>query len=166
MVRRIDAAPDKEHIADAALHQRTEQRINVFFIQHFQKAALFVVAELGKVIRYVVLHGILCRRQQSISQRVPVFQVTEAVSQRVDNLVLKLRAHFPDGNRTGPAASVGIGNIKIVFQSASSGVLLIKDSNASGTTVDPAAKPLIPSFNFQNSGCIRALGVDQQLVIK
>lgn len=66
VVRRIDAAPDKKHIANTALHQGTKQSVNVFFIQHFQIAALFVVAELSEVIRYVVLHGIRCRRQQSL----------------------------------------------------------------------------------------------------
>ena len=44
--------------------------------------------------------------------------------------------------------------------------VIAKYGDALGPTIDPAAKLPVPAFHFQNGGCVRALSVDQKLLIK
>ena len=59
---------------------------------------------------------------------------------------------------------MGVGNIKIELQAVLP--VIAKYGDALGPTIDPAAKLSVPAFHFQNGGCVRALGVDQNLIIE
>ena len=59
---------------------------------------------------------------------------------------------------------MGVGNIKIEFQAVLP--VIAKYGDALGPTIDPAAKPLVTPFHFKDCGGVRALGVDQNLIIK
>ncbi|MCI9265061.1 MAG: hypothetical protein HFF06_10915 [Oscillospiraceae bacterium] len=56
---------------------------------------------------------------------------------------------------------MGIGNIKVVFQSCTALVVAVKDSNSNSATIDPSAKALVPAVlavNLQNGGGLWLLG--------
>ena len=61
---------------------------------------------------------------------------------------------------------MGIGNIKVVFQSGFSIVFPIKNGNAVCAPVYPAPKLPVPSLDLQDGGGVWALGVDKQLFIE
>ena len=44
--------------------------------------------------------------------------------------------------------------------------IITEHGNAFRTAIDPAAKLPVPAFHFQNGGCVRALGINQDLFIK
>ncbi|MFR0839610.1 MAG: hypothetical protein ACLSW8_10890 [Acutalibacteraceae bacterium] len=45
-------------------------------------------------------------------------------------------------------------------------MLAVKNSNAIRAPVYPAPKPFIPSLDLQDGGGVRALGVNQKLLVK
>ena len=59
---------------------------------------------------------------------------------------------------------MGIGHVKVVPQPV--GALLVKHSDTLGSPVNPPPKSLVPPLQFQNGGGVRALGVDQKLLVK
>ncbi|MFR7848571.1 MAG: hypothetical protein ACLU8S_14160 [Coprococcus phoceensis] len=61
---------------------------------------------------------------------------------------------------------MGIGNIKVVFQSGFSIVFTVKNGNAVCAPVYPAPKLPVPSLDLQDGGGVWALGVDKQLFIE
>ncbi len=91
-------------------------------------------------------------------------QVAEGGLQRFDDLRLKGRVHRPDGQRTGKTGRMGVRNIKIELQTVLT--VITKYGDALGSTVDPAAKLTVPSLHLKDRRSVRALGVDQNLIIK
>lgn len=61
---------------------------------------------------------------------------------------------------------MGIGDIKIVLQPCPAVIFAVKDGNARGSPVYPASKLPVPALYFQNGGGVRALGIDQELLVK
>ena len=59
---------------------------------------------------------------------------------------------------------MGIGNIKIELQAVLP--VIAKYGDALGPAVDPAAKLTVPSLHLKDCGGVRALGIDQNLIIK
>ena len=59
---------------------------------------------------------------------------------------------------------MGIGNIKIELQAVLT--IITKYGNALGSTVDPAAKLTIPALHLKDRRGVRALSVDQNLIIE
>ena len=166
MIRRVNAASDKEHIGHAAFHQGAVNRFHTFSVEDFHETALFVVHELFQVVPDMVFHGVTGCGFQHIGKCFLLFQNTEAGLQRLHHFMFPFRTHIPDGNRTGMAAMVCIGNVEIIFQSAPAGVLLIKNCNALCSTIDPSAKPFVPALDFQHRRGVGTLGIDQKLIIK
>ena len=61
---------------------------------------------------------------------------------------------------------MGVGNIKIVFQTGATWAVLVKDRDTRCSTVYPAPKVFIPSLYLQYRGGIRALGIQKELLIE
>ena len=91
-------------------------------------------------------------------------KVAEGGFQRFDDLRLKGRVHRPDGQWTGKAGRMGIGNIKVELQTVLA--VITKYGNALGPAIHPAAKLTIPALHLKDRHGVRALGVDQNLIIK
>ena len=91
-------------------------------------------------------------------------QVAEGGFQRFDDLRLKGRVHRPDGQRTGKAGRMGIRHIEIEFQAVLP--VITKYGDALGPTIDPAAKLTVPTLHLKDCRGVRALSVDQKLLIE
>ena len=59
---------------------------------------------------------------------------------------------------------MGVGNIKIELQAVLP--VIAKYGDALGPTIDPAAKLTVPALHLKDRRGVRALGVDQKLLIK
>ena len=117
-----------------------------------------------QVVREVVCHGIVAGGAHGVRQIFFFRQVAKGGLQRFDDLRFKGRVHRPDRQRTGKTGRMGIGNIKIEFQAILA--VITKYGNALGSTVDPAAKLTIPALHLKDRRGVRALGVDQKLLIE
>ena len=166
VIRRIEAAARHQHISNAGLQRPPVHHFHIVLVQFLQKTAFGQMGQLGKIIVDIVLHRIFCRREKRRAQIVLLLQFSEAVFHRLDDVRRIFRAYHPQGNWTSKSASVGIGNIKIVFQPLFAAMLTVKYGNPVCTPVHPASKPLVPSLDLQDGGSVRALGVDKQLFIK
>ena len=166
--RKIVVCPQAEtgqqHIGHADLQRVPVERLQIEVIQFLQQAVLPALPQVLQVVREVVRHGIVAGGAHRIRQIFLFGQVAEGGLQRFDDLRLKGRVHRPDGQWTGKAGRMGIGYIKIELQAVLT--VITKYGNALGPTVDPAAKLTIPALHLKDRRGVRALGVDQKLLIK
>ena len=163
---RVKAATRHQHISNAGLQRPPVHHFHIVFVQFLQKTAFGQMGQLGKIIVDIVLHRIFCRKEKRRAQIVLLLQFSEAVFHRLDDVRRIFRAYRPQGNWTGKSASVGIGNIKIVFQPLFAAMLTVKYGNSVCAPVHPASEPLVPSLDLQDGGSVRALGIDKQLFVK
>ena len=91
-------------------------------------------------------------------------KVAKGGLQRFNDLRFKGRVHRPDGQWTGKAGRMGIGNIEVELQAVLP--VIAKYGNALGPAIDPAAKLTIPALHLKDRRGVRALGVDQNLIIE
>lgn len=166
VIRRIEAAACYQHISDTGLQRPPVHHFHIVLVQFFQKTAFGQMVQLRKIIVDIVLYRIVSRREKCCSQIVLLLQFSEAVFQCLDDVRRIFRAYCPQGNGPGEPAFMGIGNIKIVFQSLFAAMLAVKYGNAVCAPVHPASEPLVPSLDLQDGGSVRALGIDKQLFIK
>lgn len=164
MIVRPQAQPCHQHIGHADLQRVPVERLQVEVIQFLQQAVLAAVAEILQVVREVVRHGVVAGRAHGVRQISFFEQVAEGGLQRFDDLRLKGRVHRPDGQWTGKAGRMGVGNIKIELQAVLP--VIAKYGDALGPAVDPAAKLTVPSLHLKDRRGVRALSVDQKLLIK
>ena len=104
-------------------------------------------------------------RQHRVYQCSFFGEVAKGAFQRFNYAFLKGFLHDPDWDGPGAQVCAGVLYIKIVFESPFT-LGIIKNGNSGGTAVNPTAKAPVPVFQFQNSGGIGTLCVDQDLFIK
>ena len=164
IIVRPQAQPGHQHIGHADLQRVPVERLQIEVIQFLQQAVLPALPQVLQVVREVIRHGVVAGGAHRIRQIFFFGKVAEGGLQRFDDLRLKGRVHRPDGQWTGKTGRMGVGNIKIEFQTVLP--VIAKYGDALGPTIHPAAKPFVPPFHFKDCGGVRALGVDQKLLIK
>ena len=117
-----------------------------------------------QVVCEVVCHGIVAGGAHRIRQIFFFGKVAEGGLQRFDDLRLKGWVHRPDGQRTGKTGRMGVRHVEVELQAVLA--VITKYGNALGSTVDPAAKLTIPALHLKDRRGVRALGVDQKLLIE
>ena len=166
VIRRVKAAAYQQHISNAVLHRPAVFHLQIQLIQSFQKAAFRQGFQFRKIVGHIVLHGVLCRREQGLAQILFVLQLSKAVLQRFNDVRRVFFPHRPKGDGPGKTGLMGIGNIKVVFQPGFASMLAVKNGNAVCAPVYPAPKLPVPSLDLQDGGGVWALGVDKQLFIE
>lgn len=156
----------QQHISHAALKCAPVCRLDIEVVQFLQKAACGAVPKLRKVVGHVVLHGVFCRAEQRPGQIVLILQLSKTVFQALDDLRRIGRLHIPQGNRAGQLGFMGIADVKVVLQAHLPIVFVIKHRDTGGSAVDPAPHLPVPIFNFQYRRGVRALGIQQNLLVE
>ena len=156
----VKAAAPQQHIPNAVLHRPAVLYLQIQPVQFFQEAAFRKAFQFRKIVGHIVLHGVLCRREQGFAQILPVLQFPKAVFQRFNDVRRVFLPHRPKGDGPGEPGFMGIGNVKVVFQPGPAIVFPVKNGNAVCAPVYPAPKLPVPSLDLQDGGGVRALGVD------
>ena len=164
MIVRPQAQPGHQHIGHADLQRIPVERLQIEVVQFLQQAVLPALPQVLQVVREVVRHGVMTGGTHSVRKIFFFGQVAEGGLQRFDDLRLKGRVHRPDGQWTGKAGRMGVRHIEIELQTVLA--VITKYGDALGPAIHPAAKPLVPPFHFKDCGGVRALGVDQNLIIE
>ena len=164
VIVRPQAQPGHQHICHADLQRVPVERLQIEVIQFLQQAVLPALPQVLQVVREVVRHGVVAGGAHRVRQIFFFGKVAEGGLQRFDDLRLKGRVHRPDGQRTGKTGRMGVRNIKIELQAVLP--VITKYGNALGSTVDPAAKLTVPSLHLKDRRGVRALCVDQKLLIE
>lgn len=158
------AQPGHQHIGHADLQRVPVERLQIEVVQFLQQTVLPALPQVLQVVREVVRHGVVAGGAHGVRQIFFFGKVAEGGLQRFDDLRLKGRVHRPDGQWTGKAGRMGVRNIKIELQAVLT--VITKYGNALGPAIHPAAKLTIPAFHLKDRRGVRALGVDQNLIIK
>lgn len=164
--RRVYTAADKEHITYAVSDSVSEGDFQIEVVQFLQKAVLLAIFQLRQIIRKAILHGVFCCGEQGFRKAAFIFQLSKAVFQRLRDLRFVLRADLPERDPPCKPPRMGVGDVKVVFQSCPSGRVPVKDRDPGRAPVDPAPKLPVPSLDLQDSGGVRALGEKQELLVK
>ena len=90
----------------------------------------------------------------------------ELLRQPCDHFCLVFLVHFPKPGILTAPNRVGIGNVMDVLNVGFSASPFAYQTDSGGTGIDPAVHFVVPDFNLCTGCCIRALGVNQKLVIK
>ena len=117
-----------------------------------------------QVVCDVICHGIVAGGAHGVRKIFFFGKVAEGGLQRFDDLRLKGWVHRPDGQRTGKTGRMGVRHVEVELQAVLA--VITKYGNALGSTVDPAAKLTIPALHLKDRRGVRALGVDQKLLIE
>ena len=117
-----------------------------------------------QVVCDVICHGIVAGGAHGVRKIFFFGKVAEGGLQRFDDLRLKGWVHRPDGQRTGKTGRMGVRHVEVELQAVLA--VITKYGNALGSTVDPAAKLTIPALHLKDRRGVRALGVDQDLIIE
>ena len=158
------AQPGHQHICHADLQRIPVERLQIEVIQFLQQAVLPTLPQVLQVVCDVICHGIVAGGTHRIRQIFFFGKVAEGGLQRFDDLRFKGRVHRPDGQWTGKTGRMGVRNIKIELQAVLT--VIAKYGDALGSTVDPAAKLTVPALHLKDRRGVRALSVDQKLLIK
>lgn len=164
IIVRPQAQPGHQHIGHADLQCVPVERLQIEVVQFLQQTVLPALPQVLQVVREVVRHGVMAGGTHGVRQIFFFGQVAEGGLQRFDDIRLKDRVHRPDGQWTGKAGGMGIGHIEIELQTVLT--VITKYGDALGSTVDPAAKLTVPSLHLKDRRGVRALCVDQKLLIE
>lgn len=164
IIVRPQAQPGHQHIGHADLQRVPVERLQIEVVQFLQQTVLPALPQVLQVVREVVRHGVVAGGAHGVRQIFFFGKVAEGGLQRFDDLRLKGRVHRPDRQWTGKAGRMGVRNIKIELQAVLT--VITKYGNALGPAIHPAAKLTIPAFHLKDRRGVRALGVDQNLIIE
>ncbi|WP_273584839.1 hypothetical protein [Clostridioides difficile] len=96
-----------------------------------------------------------------------VIQRSKGAFKGFGDFLLIFRLHFPNRNRTGILARMGVGNVKVMDKTlAASACIVVKDRNTGCTSINPSTESAVPTLNFKNCGSVRSLCEHQKLFIE
>ena len=154
----------QQHIRHADLQRLPIEHLQIEVVQFLQQAVLPAVVQVLQVVCDVVHHGVAAGGAYRIDEIFFFSQAAKGGFQRFNDFRHKRRVHRPDGQWAGKAGRIGIRNVKIEPQTVSP--IIPEYRNAFCPSVHPAAKLPVPTLHFKDSGSVRALGVDQDLLVK
>ena len=153
-----------QHVGYTDFERIPIEHFQIESVQFFQQTVLAAVLQIMQIVQNIINHYIVAGRTHGFRQRFFFGKVTECILQRFNYCWFKGCVHLPNRQRTGTSGFMGIRYIEIEFELMLS--VVSKHSDALGSPVDPAPKLLVPALHLQNSGCIRTLRINQDLLIK
>lgn len=159
---RVKSASAQKHKGNAVLKHCAVDDPDSIVIQRLQMASCLVVEELTQIVLHIRCYRIGDCGDKCGSEGGFVLQWAEFLFQGFLHRRFIFRLHLPDGNRAGHSSGMGVGDVKIVFDSADVGA--VKDSDAGGPLIDPTLEPPIPTLDLQHGGGVRPLDIDQKLI--
>lgn len=158
------AQSSQQHIGNADFQCVPVEYLQIEVVQFFQQTVLAAVQQVLQVVRDVVRHGVMAGRAHCLCEIFFLSKAAKGGLQRFNDSRFKGSLHCPDRQWTRKSGFVRVRYIEVEFQQVLP--IVTEHGNAFRTAIDPAAKLPVPAFHFQNSGCVRALGIDQDLFIK
>jgi len=136
------------HICHAVGHGSLVEGGDGILVQFFKEAVPDAVMQVTGIVGQVVLHGVLRRREDGVCKAVLVPQLPEGAFKGFNYLRFVFRLHLPNGDGTGIAARMGVGNVEVVNEPLLFAVYILKDGNAGRSLVDPAPEGAVPAFDL------------------
>ena len=153
-----------QHVGYADFDCIPIEHFQIEVVQFLQQAVLPTLPQVLQVVREVVRHGIVAGGTHRVRQIFFFGQVSECILQSFDHCRFKGWLHGPNGQWARKAGGMGVRNIKIEFQTILT--VISEHGDALGSSVHPASKLTVPTLHLKDRRGVRALGVDQKLLIE
>ncbi len=161
----VQAAAGKKGILDAGGEHVTKAHFQIEIVQFFQQAVLHIVGQIGQMIPVDLVHR--PRRQlHQLSADVAILGGTVLPLQCFHYGGVMILPHFPQVGRFCTFHRAGVRHVKDIFQRGSVPLVLADEGDALGTGLHPPPHGSVPQLHAGAGGGLRALGVDQELVIE
>lgn len=164
IVRRVYTTAGQQFVLGAGANQIAECDLDVEIVQFLQKTVRFFINE-------VLCHICTDLQRQLFAgihqQSAEVCAITvKFLSQHFTDRCFMLRAQLPDPRRFAVLDRVGICNIMDIGQIRLAAVAFADESDRCCSGIDPAAHFIIPEPDVSAGSGVRALGVDEELIVK
>ena len=165
IVKRVKAAAPQERVLDARGHQLAETHLQIEVVQTVQQASLGVVCEIAQMVAVDLAHGVV-RQVHELAGHVGFLGRAVAPLQSSDDGGAVFLAQLPQPRLTRSAHGAGVRIVKHKFQLGAAIVTLADHGDTLGVCPHPPVHGLVPQLHRRAGDCVRALRVDQELVVK
>lgn len=164
IVRRVYTAAGQQFVLGAGANQIAEYDLDVEIVQLLQKTVRFFINE----VLCHICTDLQCQLFAGIHQQsAEVCAITvKFLSQHFTDRCFMLRTQLPDPRRFAVLDRVGICNIMDIGQIRLAAVAFADESDRRCSGIDPAAHFIIPEPDVRAGSGVRALGVDEELIVK
>ena len=161
----IQATAGEKGILDAGGEHVTKAHLQIEVVQFLQQTVLHIIGKIGQTIPVYLVHCSFCQLHQ-LDTDVPVLGGAIPPLQPVQHGGIVFLPHFPQVGRFRALHRAGVRHIKNIFQRGPAPLVSADESNALGAGFHPPPHGFIPQLHAGAGGGVRALGIDQKLLIK
>ena len=164
IVHGVQTAAGEDGVLDAGGQEISETHFQIEIIQILQQTALRVVGEVLQMLPVDFIGGAFSLLHEHPAN-VPFLRGAVLTLQRPGNGGVVILPKLPQVGCPRPSERAGVCHVKDEFQMWLTTVL-VDQSNARGPRFYPAPHGIVPQLHGGASSSVRALGVDQDLVIE
>ena len=161
----VQAAAGQEGVLDAGGQKVFIAYFQIEVVQFLQKAVPHVIAQVLQVVPVNLAHGAF-RLLHERPANVTFLRGSILPFQRLRNSAGFFRRHFPQVGCFRPTNGPGVRYVIDIPQFGLAPRVFCNQGNPRGPGLDPAAHGIVPQLHLRTGGSVRALRVDQQLLIK
>ena len=165
VVHGVQAAAGQKGILDAGGHKPAETHLQIQIVQFFQQAVPGVIGEVPQPLTVHLIHSMDGHIHQLVTN-VPARIGAIPFSQGGEDGLVVFLPHLPQVRLTRPPHRAGVRIVENIFQAGPAPPVLADQGDALGAGFHPAAHGPVPQFHAGAGSGVRALGVDQKLLIK
>ncbi|RKJ77925.1 hypothetical protein D7X33_10900 [Butyricicoccus sp. 1XD8-22] len=165
IVAGVQAAASQEGVLDAGGQKVFIAHFQIEVIQFLQKAVPYVIAQVLQVVPVNLAHGAF-RLLHERPANVTFLRGSILPFQRLRNSAGFFCRHFPQVGYFRPTNGPGVRYVIDIPQFGLAPRVFCNQGNPRGPGLDPAAHGIVPQLHLRTGGSVRALRVDQQLLIK
>ena len=161
----VQAAAGQDGKLDAGGQEVFIAYLQIEIVQFFQKAVPHIIAQVLQVVPVNLAHGAF-RLLHERPANVTFLRGSILPFQRLRNSAGFFRRHFPQVGCFRPTNGPGVRYVIDIPQFGLAPRVFCNQGNPRGPGLDPAAHGIVPQLHLRTGGSVRALRVDQQLLIK
>ena len=165
IVQRVQTAAGQEGVLDAGGQKVFIAHFQIEVVQFLQKAVPHVIAQVLQVVPVNLAHGAF-RLLHERPANVTFLRGSILPFQRLRNSAGFFCRHFPQVGYFRPTNGPGVRYVIDIPQFGLAPRVFCNQGNPRGPGLDPAAHGIVPQLHLRTGGSVRALRVDQQLLIK
>ena len=161
----VQAAAGEDGVLDAGGQEVLKTHFQIEVVQFLQQTIFCVIGEVMQMVPVDLADGaagLLHERPANV--RFLCGAVLPLQSLRDGGMMVLLQ--LPQVGRSRPLDRAGVGHIKDIFQPGPATAVLLNQGDALGTGLYPPPHGFIPQLHAGAGGSVRALGIDQELVVK
>ena len=165
VVSRVQAAAGQEGVLDAGGEDIPKADFQVKVVQLLQQTVRRIIAQVLQMVPIGFVHGALGLLHERPAE-VPLLRRAVLPVQSLDDSGVMIFPQLPQVGRPRPPNRAGVGYVKDIIQAGPAAAILMNERDALRTRLHPPPHGIVPQLHAGAVGGIRALGVEQELVVE